>query len=538
MKPLHTLVLALLAAPAFGQGLQQKVFGSDTSAGDSFGTSVAIQGDRAVVGAQTQGTSFTLRPGAAYVFERGPSGWVETAVLVSPGPLDNERFGSDVAVDGDRILVGAYGSRLGGEAWSGAAYLFEKDALGWHHAFTFVPSDTQKSQLFGHDVALDGDRVAIGAEYDANPVGGGAGAVYVFDRVGGTWLETQKLTSLTAGPNARFGTSLDLEGERLLIGAPLAVTLGGTYGSAFVFELQAGSWSEVAVLVVNPAVSPGGFGDALALDGDSVVVGAYSEDGVGWNSGAAYAFERDLGGWSLTQRLEAPVPEVGAHFGYRIALEGDVLAISAHRADLVGALNTGRVLRFERDASGWHALDSIHALPPVPELSFGASLALDAGTILVGTPDEDSLGVSLGEGNGAAFFTRFATLASAPDTLALSTGGALLHTLDLTADHAGEFYLLFASATGIAPGFGLGSLEVPLAVDALTFAMIGQLASPQAPGYFGLLDAAGRASAQLLVPGGLSPALAGTWVFHAGLTLDAAGNARATTNPTRTQLAL
>jgi len=102
----------------------------------------------------------------------------------------------------------------------------------------------------------------------------------------------------------------------------------------------------------------------VVIQGDRAVVGAYSEDRIGWNYGAACVFERGLGGWAQVQRLEALVPEVGAHFGHRHAIDGDVLAISGHREDVVGALNTGGIHRFERDGTGWHELAVTHAEPP------------------------------------------------------------------------------------------------------------------------------------------------------------------------------
>jgi len=534
MKHLAPLALALtlISGSSWSQSLQQKVFGLDTTAGDQFGISASIQGNRAVLGAMSQGFTYASRPGAAYVFERSAGSWAETARLSSPVPSNIEKFGSDVAVDGDRIVVGAYGSYLGGAAWTGAAYLFEKGPGGWAHTFTFLPADTAKDQLFGHDVDIQGDRVVIGAETDTNAAGYRAGAVYVFELVGGVWQETAKLISTTAGVNARLGVCLDLDGDRILAGAPLATTPE----RAFLFEYNQGTWTETHGFLGTGPVPAIGFGQSVTLEGSTAVIGAYAEDVIGWHTGAAYVFEEDALGWTQTQRLLAADMQVGAHFGRRLALDGDVLAISGHRENVPGAANAGRLHRFERDPAGWHELGTTIAADAVAELSLGQPIALSDGTLLAGAPMDSSIGVSLGLGNGTAYFTRFATLKTTPAELSLAVGGTATHALNLTAQHASELYILFGSTTGIAPGVALGAVELPLAVDAFTSALLPLAGSSAAPGYLGLLDTTGQATAQLVVPPGTSPALVGLTLYHAGLTLDALGNASAATNPTRIEL--
>jgi hypothetical protein len=517
--------------PASARGLQQQVFGSDTSAGDTFGDRVAIQGDRAVVGAEFQGTTFSFRPGAAYVFERGPTGWVEVARLASPVPANNERFGSDVALDGDRIVVGAYGSDQGTGQYAGAAYVFDLGPGGWQYSATLAAPAPAFGDLLGNDVDLEGDRVVVGMEDDENAHGGRAGSVLVFERVAGAWGLAAELSSATTGAGARLGMAVDLDGDRILAGAPLAA--GGP--KALVFEFDGLSWSEVAVL--QPSDTGPGFGYSVALDGDHAAAGAWSDDGFAWNSGAVHLFERSGGTWSHTRKLLPADQQADAYFGREVALELPVLLVSAHRADLPSAANAGRVHHFELDGSGWHELGSLSAAAPLADVNFGRALALSAGTVATGSPEEASLGIALGHGNGTAWFTRWATLTSSPGEVSLATGGLVSHALDLGPAQAGRLALLFGSASGIGPGTPVGPLEVPLVVDGLTLALLPQVGGPLAPGYLQVLDLAGRGTAGLLVPPATDPGLAGVVLYHAGLVLDLAGAAVAVTNPTRTLLA-
>ena len=237
-----------------------------TGAGaEAFGWSVALDGDRALVGA----IEVAFQGGGAFVFERGPDGWAQTALLLSDD-FSDQRLGSAVALDGDRLVVTSL-SRTGG--LPGRVHVFESDGTDWVRT-QIIAAPSPQASSFGHAVALDGDRLVVGA-YGAD---GGAGAAYVYDALDGAWSLTDRL----AAPGADgFGWSVALRGSRAAVGATGS-------DSAHLFALEDGAWMETDRI---EAGAPGGwYGSDVALGDGRLLVGASGEAVGPVDSGAAYAY--------------------------------------------------------------------------------------------------------------------------------------------------------------------------------------------------------------------------------------------------------
>ncbi|MCP3915166.1 MAG: hypothetical protein GY711_06395 [bacterium] len=251
-----------------------------------------------------------------------------------PRPKSGSAFGSALAASDFRILVGApFDSHA---AWrGGAAYVFERVGPLWLPAVRLVASDAGPDDQFGHAVALsaDGTTAFVAAWLAAGSVPT-TGAVYVFERGAVGWHETQKLFAAAGAPNDGFGTALAVDGDRLAVGA--AYTDRGAFlsGSVYVFERSA-AWCESAELVPQDPEFLAEFGAAVALRGDRIAAGAPRVA----DTGAAYVFERSAGSWSQTARLEAQSPSLFARFGAAVDLEGDMLAIGAPGAERVAVWN-------------------------------------------------------------------------------------------------------------------------------------------------------------------------------------------------------
>ena len=162
----------------------QKLLASDKADYDSFGRSVVLDGDTAVIGAYRSDDSGTTWNGAAYVFTRVGGIWTEQAKLLASDKADDDLFGSSVALDGDTAFIGAPSEDDSGTTNNGAAYVFTRVGGIWTEQAKLLASDKADQGWFGRAVALDGDTAVIGAEN---------GAAYVFTRVGGIWTEQAKL---------------------------------------------------------------------------------------------------------------------------------------------------------------------------------------------------------------------------------------------------------------------------------------------------------------------------------------------------------
>ena len=282
-------------APVGATGLrwvETKLSPSDAGVFDAngYGFDVAVDGDRIVIGSPTkyEGSKYA---GAVYVYEPdGNGGWVETKLTASDGADNPGQFGMSVAVDGDIVVVGRpfdLDSEPETHGSQGAAYVYEPDGSGGWVETKLTASDGADLDEFGSSVAVSGDRIVVGA--------GGhdefSGSVYVFERDGqGGWLET-KLTASDRAPRAYFGfwASLGLgvpvavEGDRIAVGSTSAVYLFEPDGN--------GGWAETRLDVSAFGVGPlQAYG--VAIDGDRLVIGSGS---------GVYAYERDgTGEWKAT----------------------------------------------------------------------------------------------------------------------------------------------------------------------------------------------------------------------------------------------
>ncbi len=259
-----------------------KLFASDGSARDMFGTDVAISGHRIVVGAQTaQGNA--PYSGAAYVFGYDGSEWVEEAKLAaSDGEYDDEMKAVDI--EGDTVVAGAFLDDDGGSS-SGSAYVFRFDGKHWLEDAKLVASDATRSAYFGQAVAVSREVIAVGAPSEES--------VYVFRLEGKNWVEEVKLTVSDADPvGDYFGHSVSLSAGKLLVGAPRINGNAGNSGAAYLFRFDGTSWVEEAELLASDGQPNDAFGSiGLALSGNAALVGARNHDENGEDSGAAYVFD-------------------------------------------------------------------------------------------------------------------------------------------------------------------------------------------------------------------------------------------------------
>ncbi len=403
-------VLLALAAPYFAQAQPvsevTKLTASDAEDGDQFGISVAVGGETAVVGAyQEDGAGSNA--GAAYLFERdqgGPDNWGEVKKLTASDAEDSDLFGYSVAVSGDTAVVGAW--REGGAGSDrGAAYVFERDQGGadnWGQVTKLTASDAQDDDYFGYSVACSGDTAVVGAAWE-DGAGSQRGAAYVFERDQGgadNWGEVKKLTASDAEDGDFFGWSVAISGDTAVTGASEEDGAGTWRGAAYVFQRDqggAGNWGEVKKLTASDAEDNDFFGFRVAISADTAVVGAYAEDGAGYNRGAAYVFERDQGGagnWGQVKKLTASDAEDTDYFGYSVVASGDTAVVGAYEEDGAGT-DRGAAYVFQRDQGGpdnWGEVKKLTASDAQDGDQFGISVAVGGETAVVGAPLEDGAG--------------------------------------------------------------------------------------------------------------------------------------------------
>lgn len=344
-------VLAFASTPAAAQcelSETQKLIASNGAASDNFGNNVAISGNTLVVGAGSRDCAMGPDCGSAYIFRLNGADWVQEDELIPSDPAPGDRFGGDsfggfVAVDGDRIVVGAAFSDPGGLSNAGAAYVFRFDGTTWVQETKLTAPDAATSDFFGYSVAIRGDRVFLGA-----PGAGDGGSLYIFRRQGTAWMLETKLLYPEPCGGASFGNAVSAHGDRVLVGAPTNVcqsNVASPPGAAYVFGRVGTNWFLEAQLPWPGGFSTQVLGVAVSLSDDVALVGHTFND-----QSAASIYRRSGTTWSYEALLG---PLVGNTPYLSVATDGD--------AAVVAMINTGEAHVFVRDGNNWPEVAQLSA---------------------------------------------------------------------------------------------------------------------------------------------------------------------------------
>lgn len=505
---------------ASGWGQQARLVAQDTVGSDYFGASVAIQGDTAIVGAPGHDQAGLSDAGAVYVFRRVGDAWEQRAKLTPADAAASAEFGESVSLDAATLVVGATGAA----GRIGAVYSFVGADATWLQEARMVPPSGRAGDDFGGAVALYGDSVVVGAVGRmADPDIRRAGSVFVFLRTAGTWTQQSELRAPNPTRDDFFGNSVALHVDTVLVGASSYGPSSG--GAAFVFRRSGSAWSVPTRLIRPNATDSGYFGSSVALTGTRAVVGARSDSRAGFLSGAAFVFADSGTGWGLLDTLTASDAEIYGDFGAAVALDGNTAVIGAPLTERVSGSNAGAAYFFTESGSDWVEVADVDGGDDASRDLFGYSMAVSGDTLVVGAPHESvgsipdvaahvfvrdgadwALQASLRASNGFAAAHFGASVALDGDTLAVGTpwdyGGEAVYIF-VRADGVWTERARIVSPDAVAPN-GSGRFGASLALDRGTL-VVG------APEHY-LADVPGRGAAYVFTGGG------STWTLQARLS--------------------
>ncbi len=435
---------------------------SNTDLNDQFGNAIAVSGDTLVVGAESEdsdGDSTTNSldsSGAVYVYRKTPQGWMFEAMLKAPIPAFADRFGAAVAVDGDTLAVGVpledsdaigVGGAMDNDNRlnSGAVMIFTRSGQSWQFDTFIKASNPGANDQFGVAVDLDNGVLVVGAYRESSSARGvngldnddanSAGAAYIFRKTLNGWAQEAYLKASNSEASDFFGYKVAVSGDTVAVSAHgedsnsdavggaqfdnSASAAGAVYVFRYVLQQGDGMWSQEAYVKATNSEASDLFGTSLDLSGDRLVVGAYNEDSSGRGvgaaqdtndaaaSGAVYLYGRAGTTWFVDEFIKASNSEAGDDFGYAVAVEGNLVFVSAIGEDSAapgldmgqqdnGAQFSGAGYLFERQMSGWVQVHYIKSPDPDSSDVFGRSAALSPSGLFVGVSGEDSGSVGLG----------------------------------------------------------------------------------------------------------------------------------------------
>ena len=435
------LIFDILSIPLRGQNWQQivKSVASDRAAYDNFGLSVAISGDYAIVGSPQNdedalGGNVKSDAGAAYIFKRNGTTWVQQTKIVASDRTAGDNFGASVAISGNYIVVGAYQS--GKDATgnnivdaAGAAYIFRLTAAdSWVQESKIVAPIRAEFDYFGLSVDISNNYVVIGALFEDEDATNSntksnAGSAYIFKRNGTTWTQEAKIVASDRAVDDNFGGSVSISGDYVLVGAASEdedATNSNTKsdaGSAYIFKRNGTTWAQEAKIVASDRDVNDVFGLTVDIDGDYAVVGAYAEDedvassNTKSGAGSAYVFKRNGTSWTQEAKIVASDRDVNDGFGLAVAISGDYVVVGAYQDDEDAAgvntkSNSGSAYIFKRSGTTWRQESKIVASDRAEDDSFAQLVAINGSYIIVGAfqEDEDATGGNMKNAAGSVYF--------------------------------------------------------------------------------------------------------------------------------------
>lgn len=387
---------------------------------NEYGLEVDLSGDWAVVGSLFEDS----KRGAIYVYRRAGTGWIlPPQRLVAPDAAVDDEFGVSVAIDGNTLVVGA----RQGEG-PGKAYVYALAANDtWQYRVRLAGSDSTSVSSFGSKVDISDDTIVVGAQ--GAPGGdsmtcpmGYCGAVYLYVRPPTDWpaqpassplLETARLISDLPVHGQRFGAQVAIDGDILAVTAYHGEHLGVLYaGAVYLFERPLSGW--VSSLLPSAVIGSelpsqyGEFGVGLdvqedSMNGDVLVVGARSQEFLGVEHGAAFVVREPQAGWmtlprpySASANLLSSQLSPEDNYGLSVAIDGDVIVVSAPLEDTPDGQDWGRAYVFQSACDEWEerfwleasSVDLGGSYPP--HLGGADGVAIQGRTVLIGTHLEDT----------------------------------------------------------------------------------------------------------------------------------------------------
>jgi hypothetical protein len=412
-------LVVLVAMPADAY-VGAKLTPSERSVNDFFGRSVSVSGDTVLVGAEGA-KDLGEGSGAAYIFVQTGATWSEPVKLLARDGAPGDFFGSSVSINGETALIGAWGS--------GAAYVFIRTGATWSQQAKLTARDGE-SGGFGLSVSVSGDTAVIGAPFD-DDLGFFSGSAYVFVRTSLTWSEQAKLVASDGAPIDTFGTSVSLDRDTVVIGAPWDDDRGQSSGSAYVFVRAGATWTEQAKLTASDGVDSAAFGTSVSFHDGTTVIGAPGdimgclwctpEELIGSSpKGSAYVFVGAGATWTKQAKLTASDGAPGDYFGI-VSVYENAAVIGAPGPSLIVGTEKGSAYLFVRNGAGWWERAEFSGDASASD-SFGLGIATDGSRAVIGTPYDTDY-------KGSVYVFEFGsgpTPPSAPRNLHATSGDTLV----------------------------------------------------------------------------------------------------------------
>lgn len=371
------------------------------ASGSRHGYGVSMYGDTAVVGTPFSDASpSNTDAGSVFVYARDSATgvWNPPLELTAPVRGKEELYGFAVAISGNTLVVSAPYADEVGAANAGAVYVYTRASATaqWTGPTRLTSGNVSVDEQFGYSVALDGDTLVVGAVLGEEGAIANTGVAYVFSRSNGVWQQPpQRMKASQGAVGDFFGNALAIAGDRLVVGAERADGSASLLdsGAAYVFARTSNGWVQQSTLQPDLADRhrSDNFAASVAISGATIVIGQpFLGVGVGSNKGSATVFVENGGTWAKSATLVASDGAADDYFGSAVAISDDRIVVGAYYDNFgtaASGIDAGSAYLFTRAANGvWSQAGTYTAPTPVANALFGSTVAAWAGSTLIGAP--------------------------------------------------------------------------------------------------------------------------------------------------------
>jgi len=349
----------------------------DGATGDWFGVTVAINGNNAIVGARYDDVGANSNQGSVCFYQYNGSNWVLLQKVVDPAGVASESFGLSVSINGNWAVVGASG------ATTGSASIYQYNGSTWIFKQKITDPTGAIGDEFGSAVSITGNYIVVGAENDQVGANLEQGSVSIFRYIvsGGNWIFMQKITDATGSATANFGYTVSIDGIYAIVGARGEdIGVSTDQGTASIYRYNGSSWVLMNKIVDANGAGGDRFGSCVSISGNYAVISASSDDVLFSQQGSASVYYYNGSNWVFMQKLSDPNGSANDIFGSSVSISGNYIIIGAIQDDIGVNINQGSSSIYVRVGNLWQRLQFIVDPGGAANDDFGRGVAFDANT--------------------------------------------------------------------------------------------------------------------------------------------------------------
>jgi hypothetical protein len=430
--------------------IQDDVFGV-AEVNSNFGWSLSIESNTMLIGAPN-----IFEHGITYIYESDGIEWIEKQIISPINGGDEDRFGESVLLHGEYAFIGARNTADKGYR-SGAVYVYKKTGNQWVLDTKLLASDGEAYDYFGGAISVYGDTLMIGA-YGDDDIATDSGAVYIFENVNGEWLQSNKITASDGEDTDYFGAKILINGNKLLVSSVLDDDNGIDSGTVYFFEKDSNTNSWILTSKITPMDGAEGdrFGSSLSLQNDLMVISSYFDGDNGYHSGSAYIFSYINNNWTETTKLLANDGQSTDYFGISTKIANNRIAIGSIRNSNGNGNRAGAVYLYSYINGSWIQSEKLITTDGEFGDQFGLSIDVQNNKLYIGAFDDD---MPYAGDVGSAYIFDISQNPAIQDTKIEPRQGARNENLGFSVDLSNEFSVVGTPFDFISPS-NLGSVYV------------------------------------------------------------------------------